>query len=348
MATSHYHSLEVAEIVDETADAKSIVFRPSADQSRRFQYQPGQFLTLRLPWQDGHLLRCYSMSSTPELDEGLRITVKRVKDGRGSNWICDNVQQGDIIEVLPPSGVFVPQSLDDNFLLFAGGSGITPVLSILRAALLKGKGRVRLIYANRDEHSIIFRELLKDLQSDYGERLDVIHLLDSVQGIPNAHLLQRLAEAMPDAQAFVCGPGPFMESVEAVLRDLGIPDERLHIERFISLPDEKALEEIARKREQQLNESVGASARVTVEIDGETLEFDCESTETVLEAAERAGHDLPYSCRAGMCASCMCEVAEGEIKLLHNEVLDQRDLNNGTTLTCQAVPVSKSVKLTFT
>ncbi len=346
MSTSRYHRLRVEQVVQETADAVSLQFALAADQVERFRYRPGQFLTLRLPWQGEHLLRCYSMSSAPTVDAQLRVTVKRVVEGRGSNWICDHVQSGDEIEVMQPAGVFVPESLDGEFLLFAGGSGITPVFSILRSVLLRGRGQVRLIYANRDEASIIFREALKELGEQYADRFDVIHLLDSVQGRPNVSLLRRLARGMESAQAFICGPGPFMDAAEAALQELKLPSERIHVERFISLPSEEARDQGQREA---LSESAEIDeAQISIELDGQHYELQCGGNETILDAAEKAGIELPYSCMAGMCASCMCEVTEGEVKLLHNDVLDERDLSKGLTLTCQAVPKTARVHLKYT
>src|SRR5207253_10440476 len=140
--------------------------------------------TLRLPLQGRHVPRCYSMSSSPAVDDALRVTIKRVNGGRGSNWICDQVKAGDTLQVMPPSGVFTPRTLEGDFLLFAGGSGVTPVFSILRSALAKGSGRICLIYANRDERSVIFRDELNALAGAHPTRLQVIHWLDSVQGVP--------------------------------------------------------------------------------------------------------------------------------------------------------------------
>ncbi len=346
MSTSRYHRLRVAQVVQETADAVSLQFELSDEQKAQFHYRPGQFLTLRLPWQGEHLLRCYSMSSAPAVDASLRVTIKRVVEGRGSNWVCDHIGAGDEIEVMTPAGVFVPRSLDGQFLLFAGGSGITPVFSILRSVLLRGRGQVRLIYANRDEQSIIFRESLKELGAEYAGRFDAIHLLDSVQGVPSVSLLRRLAAGMSDAQAFICGPGPFMNAAEAALQELKLPAERIHVERFVSLPSEEARDQELR---QALSESTEiAQAQVVIDLDGQFHELECMGGETILEAAERAGLELPYSCQAGMCASCMCEVLEGEVKLLHNDVLDERDLSRGLTLTCQAVPQTAHLRLKYT
>ena len=240
MSTDHrHHALRVRAVVNETHDAKSLVFDVPPELAALFRYKPGQFLTLRLPVQGRHVPRCYSLSSAPAVDDSLRVTVKRVADGRGSNWICDHVQAGDLVEVLAPSGVFTPRSLDGDFLLLAGGSGITPVLSILRSALLEGSGRITLLYANRDERSVIFRDELKHLAAAYPTRLQVMHWLDSVQGVPSVAQLAELAKPFRHGQAFICGPGPYMDAAMAALQAIEMMPEQIHVERFASLPDEE-------------------------------------------------------------------------------------------------------------
>lgn len=344
MSNSRFHNLTVESVIDETEDARSLVFRIPEELAEQFNYKPGQFLTLRLPWQGGHILRCYSMSSTPDCDPAPRVTIKRVDGGRGSNWICDQVKPGDTLEVMKPAGVFVPASYDGDFLLCAGGSGVTPVFSILRSVLKFGSGRIRMLYANRDERSIIFKDELKALMADCPNRLEVIHLLDSVQGIPSVDLLASLSEQMKHAQAFICGPGPYMDAVEAALAKVDMDRDHVHIERFVSLPDEDEREAAQDVSE---HEAKVEQAQVTIDLYGTEHQISCQGDETLLKAAERQGLELPYSCEVGMCASCMCEVTEGDVDLLHNEVLDERDLKNRMTLTCQAVPVTANLKLRY-
>ncbi|MGH8694719.1 MAG: FAD-binding oxidoreductase, partial [Burkholderiales bacterium] len=184
MARPQYHRLKIHQVVEETADARSIIFDLPADLRETFRFKPGQHLQLHIPCADKPLPRCYSLSSTPTADEPLRVTVKRVADGRASNWLCANLRAGDTLEVMPPAGVFTPRALDGDFLMFAGGSGITPVFSIIRSVLAGGTGRIRLIYANRDERSVIFGAELARLSREHPQRLQVIHWLDTVQGIP--------------------------------------------------------------------------------------------------------------------------------------------------------------------
>ncbi len=345
---SRYHALRVSAVVDETHDTKSLVFEVPPALASAFAYQPGQFLTLRLGIDGRHVPRCYSMSSAPGVDDAPRVTVKRVKDGRGSNWVCDHVKAGDVIELMPPSGVFHPRTLDGDFLLLAGGSGITPVFAILRSVLAKGHGRITLLYANRDEKSIIFKNELKALAEAYPARLMVIHWLDSVQGVPSVAQLAELARHHRSAQAFICGPGPYMDAAVAALQAIEMPSERIHVERFASLPDEETLAATAAADQAAppLPDAVD-EAIVEVLLNGETHTLHCGGNETLLEAALKAGLNAPYSCQAGMCASCMCQVVEGSVHLRHNDVLDKKDLAKAWTLACQAVPTSERLRIKF-
>ncbi|GAA4002245.1 ferredoxin--NADP reductase [Comamonas faecalis] len=347
MATSapRYHSLTIQAIVEETSDSKSLVFAVPPELAGAFAYKPGQFLTLRLPMDGRWLPRCYSMSSAPSIDESPRVTVKRVQGGRGSNWVCDQLRVGDSIEVMAPAGVFTPRRLEGDFLLLAGGSGITPVYSILRTALHHGEGRITLLYANRDERSVIFREELNALAAAYPTRLQVIHWLDSVQGVPSVAQLAELARHRQAAQAFICGPGPFMDAAVSALQALEMPQEHIHVERFASLPEEDDGSTPALAAA-PVPDAVD-EAEIELLLDGQTYHLRCAGTETVLAAALREGINAPHSCQAGLCASCMCQVKEGSVHLRHNEVLDKKDLAKAWTLACQALPTSKKLRIQF-
>lgn len=343
-----YHALRVSAVMDETDDAKSLVFDVPEALRPTFAYKPGQFLTLRLPVNGRRVRRCYSMSSAPAVDDGPRVTVKRVRSGTGSNWICDNVKAGDTLDVLPPSGSFTPRAgLDGDFLLLAGGSGITPVFSILRSTLHLGSGRVVLLYMNRDEHSIIFRKELMALAAAHPTRLQVIHWLDSVQGVPTLAQLAELAKPFAAGQAFICGPGPFMDAAVSALQAIEMSAERIRVERFSSLPDEEDADDINAAAAADAPAPAVAEADIDILLDGEVHHVRCAGDQPILDAALAAGLSAPYSCRAGMCASCMCQVKEGSVFLRHNEVLDKKDLEKAWTLACQALPTSASVKVEF-
>ncbi|HWI42492.1 MAG TPA: ferredoxin--NADP reductase [Nocardioides sp.] len=357
--------LDVVEVVEETADAKSISFAVPADAAEKFVYKPGQFLTVAVPSdQTGLAARCYSLSSSPHDGGPLTVTVKRTVEGYASNWICDNLQQGGTLRVLPPSGIFTPASLDADLLLFGGGSGITPIMSITRTALAEGSGRIVLFYANRDESSVIFAEELTRLAAEHPARLQVVHWLESVQGLPTAEQMKAFAGQYLDRDAFVCGPAPFMKMVTTVLKELEFPRDRRHQEKFVSLGgnpfgDIEGLQ--ATEQEIALAESDddGAAAdvfadapagpvKVEVELDGESHTFDDWDPRTkLLDFLESKGVKAPYSCREGECSACAVRLLEGEVKMLHNDVLDDEDLADGIRLGCQSVPLTDTVKVTY-
>ncbi|TDB97857.1 ferredoxin--NADP reductase [Actinomadura sp. 7K534] len=330
----------VVEVVKETADAHSLVLEPAEGDRDRFTYRPGQFLTVRVPSGDGWAARCYSLCSSPLTDDRLKVTVKRVGGGLGSNWICDNVTAGDVLEVLRPAGTFTPSSLDDDLLLVAGGSGITPVMSILKSCLAGGSGKIALIYANRDERSVIFADELRDLTERHPERLTVVHLLETVQGLPTPAVLRSLAAPYTDRQAFVCGPEVFMDMVTGTLTGSGV---RVHVERFFSLEGDP-FEEPDTAAEAPDGED---AAEVEVEMDGETRTVPWPRSEKLLDALLRAGVDAPFSCREGNCSACACVALEGEVALDANSVLDEQDLADGLILACQARPVTGRLKITY-
>lgn len=342
------YRLHVLDIVRETADACSIALDVPADAD--FSYSPGQFLTLQLPVEGGAIGRCYSLCSSPHVDEPMRIAVKRVVDGAGSNWINDTLAVGDEIECLAPTGMFTPKTLDGDLLLFAGGSGITPVMSILKSALAVGAGQVVLVYANQNEQAVIFASQLQRLAAEYPERLHVVHWLESVQGLPSRPQLRAIATPFTSHTAFVCGPSPFMESVSHVLRELGVPPARIHIERFQSLAanpfampedDAEALVEAAE------GGAGDATAALEVELDGETHHFDWPRQKKLLDFLLEKGLKAPFSCRQGACSACACILADGEVKMLNNEILEQDDLDEGFVLACQSVPISDRVAIRY-
>ena len=332
--------LRVCEVIRETDDAHSLVF-----DGPPLPYRPGQFLTLRIPSDRELTARCYSLSSSPYVDERLKVTVKRTAGGYGSNWICDTVQPGAVIEVLPPAGHFTPKDLSGDLLLFAGGSGITPVISIVKSVLAGGTGRMLLVYANRDERSVIFAEELRRLSVEHPDRLTVVHWLESVQGLPTVEQLAALARPHVDAEAFVCGPAAYMDAVSAALAQVGVPRARVHVERFVSLqgttwgapvevPDDVA-------------EEGGSAASVRVTLDGETTELSWPTSSRLLDLLLARGLDAPYSCREGNCSACACKLLDGKVEMVANNVLEQEDLDEGWILACQSVPASDSVQVSY-
>lgn len=357
--------LKVVDIVDETADARSVSFEVPAEAPEKFAYKPGQFLTVAVPSdQTGIAARCYSLSSSPHDGGPLTVTVKRTADGYASNWICDNLSVGDTMRVLPPSGIFTPASLDADLLLFAGGSGVTPIMSITRTALDQGTGRIVVFYANRDERSVIFAEELTRLAAENPERLQVVHWLESVQGLPTPEQVKTFVQPYLTYDAFVCGPAPYMKLVTTVLRELDFPRDRRHQEKFVSLGGNPFgdVEELQRAEEEMAaadadEDSAAADAfadlasgpvKVEVELDGEEFTFDDWDPRTkLLDFLESKGVKAPYSCREGECSACAIRLLEGEVKMVHNDVLDDEDLADGIRLGCQSLPVTDTVRVTY-
>jgi 3-ketosteroid 9alpha-monooxygenase subunit B len=341
MREQRSHRLRVARVIEETDEACSVEFEvPDAEA---FAYRPGQFLTVRIPSDRcGSVARCYSLSSSPHTDDRLKVTVKRTADGYGSNWLCDSLSEGDELESLPPAGVFTPRSFDADLLLFAAGSGITPVVSIVKSALATGSGRVVLVYANRDDRSVIFAGELAALAAAHPERFVVLHWLESLHGLPTAAGLAALAAPYAAFDAFVCGPKPFMAAAREALAALDVPKGRIKLERFQSLganPFEKATP--------APQAPARAAASVEVTLDGERRTLAWPADTKLLDLLLDNDIAAPYSCREGACSACACRLVAGEVKMLNNDVLEDEDISDGIILACQSVPVTDAVEVSY-
>jgi 3-ketosteroid 9alpha-monooxygenase subunit B len=357
------YELEVVKVVAETADAHSVSLAVPEEARAAFDHVPGQFLTVAVPSDvTGVVARCYSLSSSPYDGGPLTVTVKRTVDGYASNWICDHVRAGSTLRVLPPAGIFTPTDLDADLLLFAGGSGITPIMSITRTALAQGSGRVVVVYANRDEASVIFASELASLAATHPDRLTVVHWLETEVGLPTRERVLEVAGPCSAYDAFVCGPAPFMDLVVSALRELGLPRERRHREKFLSLtgnPFGDAADQATAARElaEADSEAVDdwpadagppAPVRLEIELDGVLHVFDdWGPTTKLIEHLEGKGLNPPFSCREGQCSTCAIRLLEGEVKMLNNEVLDEEDLADGIRLACQSLPVTDVVRAEY-
>ncbi len=343
---SHVIELQVVEVVEETTDARSLVFAvpDGADvPAQRLRYAPGQFLTLRVPSdRTGSVARCYSLCSSPFTGDPMTVTVKRTDEGYASNWLCDHAHPGMRIHALAPSGTFVPRSLDGDFLLVAAGSGITPMMSICKSALAEGAGKVLLIFANRDENSVIFGGALRELAAKYPDRLTVVHWLETVQGLPSAAALAGLVAPYTGHEAFICGPGPFMAAAGEALSSTGFTAERIHVEVFKSLESDPFA---AITIDEDDTDEGPATAVVT--LDGETHEVSWPRNAKLLDVLLDRGLDAPFSCREGHCGACAVVKKSGEVEMEVNDVLEQSDLDEGLILGCQARPRSDSVEVTY-
>jgi 3-ketosteroid 9alpha-monooxygenase subunit B len=320
----------VARVIDETADARSYVIEIPGELRERFAYRAGQFLTFRIE-VDGHrLVRCYSLASAPGLEAEHKVTVKRIAEGRVSNWMNDRVKAGDVLEVMQPAGVFCLRERATPIVLFGGGSGITPVISIAKTALAAGQRPVKLVYANRDEASIIFAREIEALERAHPGRFEVVHRLDVVHGFVDAARVVAEVGGRTDADFYVCGPGPFMDVVEQGLASLGVARDQIFIERFTSPSDAApAAAPIV----------AAGAAKVTVRLDGKETVIEMGEGETVLAAARRVGLEPPFACEEAYCGCCMAKVASGVVEMRMNDGgIDQRQIDEGWVLTCQGVP----------
>ena len=335
-----FYQVPVAEVISETDQAYSLVLDVPAEFAEAFAYRPGQFLTMRVPLPDGgSVARCYSLSSSPQAGDRPTVTVKRMPSGYASNWIPDHVTAGTVLDLLPPAGTFTPRSLDADFLLIAGGSGITPVMSILTSALLAGRGKIVLIYANPDERSVIFGSRLRDLAAGAPHRLVVMHWLDVLQGPPGAAALREMARPYAGYDAYICGPDPYMAVARAALRDLGVPQQRVHVERFLSLAENPF--------EATEDSGEGIAATLEVTIDDKLHELDWPAGRRMLDVMIDAGLAASYSCREGICGACACRLLAGEVEMAHNEVLEDEDLAEGYVLACQSLALTPQVSVSY-
>lgn len=346
----HVLELQIAEVIAETDDARSLVFAVPGEPGdpaippERLRYAPGQFLTLRVPSErTGSVARCYSLCSSPFTDDALAVTVKRTADGYASNWLCDNAQAGMRIHVLAPSGTFVPKTLDGDFLLMAAGSGITPIMSIAKSALTEGAGQVTVLYANRDERSVIFAEALRELTAKHPDRLTVLHWLESLQGLPSVAALSRLLAPYTDRPVYICGPGPFMDAAKEALEALKVPAPQIHIEVFKSLESDP----FAAVTIEDTEQGDEPPATVVVELDGETHTVSWPRNAKLLDVLLAKGLDAPFSCREGHCGACACTLRSGKVTMEVNDVLAQEDLDEGLVLACQCHPETDSVEVTY-
>jgi 3-ketosteroid 9alpha-monooxygenase subunit B len=333
-----FHQLRVTEVISETADACSLVFDVPPELAAAFAYRPGQFLTVRVPSdRDGSVARCYSLSSSPHAGDRHTITIKRA--GYASNWLADNVTAGTVLGALPPAGTFTPRVLGTDLLMFAAGSGITPVMSIVKSVLAQGQGQIVLVYANRDESSVIFGGALRELAAAAGPRLLVLHWLDSLQGPPTTAAMAALARPYASREAFICGPDPYLAVVRLALGEVGVPAAQIHTERFLSLAEDPF--------EAAPPAAGGVASTLEVTLDGEKRVLAWPSGTRMLDILLDGGLDAPFSCRQGICGACTCQLTAGQVEMGHNEVLEPDDVAEGYILACQAVPLTETVSVIY-
>jgi len=329
MARDHgFHVARVLRVIEETADARTYVLHAP------FSYLAGQFVTFRACGE----LRSYSMSSSPDCDAELATTVKRVPGGLVSNWLIDNLKVGDVVEVTAPAGVFTLRDNEAPLVALAGGSGVTPIMSLAKSALATTSRRVKILLANRDAGSVIFAAALGQLIERHPGRLEVRHHLDAVAGLVSAaEIADFTSDTAEGADFYLCGPEPFMDLIRGVLLSRGIAADRILTERF-SPAEPGAREEVL---------AGPATGTITITLDGKTTATAHVPGITLLEHARRAGLKPPFSCEAGNCATCLGRLKAGEVTMRVNNALDDDEVTDGYVLTCQSVPVTPDVSLVY-
>jgi 3-ketosteroid 9alpha-monooxygenase subunit B len=327
--------LRIKRVVRETADAVSLVLDVPECCSSKFRYQAGQFLTLRVNVGGQELRRCYSMSSAPAEDD-LQITIKRDPGGLVSNWLHDTASEGGEIHAAPPEGRFVLRDTSDEIVAFAGGSGITPIMSLVRTALASSSRRVRLFYANRSRDSVIFADALDRLAKNHADRLVVTHHIDDDSGVVSASAVESFIAGAGAADYYICGPAPFMDTVENAVLESGVAQGRVHLERFSVEPTPA---DVADRSEQ--------TEELVIELDRKATTVSYRPGNTLLQTARTAGLRAPSSCETGSCGTCMARVVEGSVRMLNNDALDDDEVAEGWVLTCQSLPTSRTVHVVY-
>lgn len=350
-AQTHYHELKVKAIVEETKEAITIVFE---QPEKKLSYKAGQFLTLIASLDGKDVRRAYSFSSSPFVDPDLAVTIKRVENGLLSNWLADHLKVGEKVKVMEPMGHFIMEYKPDqkrHLIMFAGGSGITPMMSHIKSTLTQEPESIcSLIYCNRDIDSVIFKEELVRLETKYEGRLHVIHVLDNApmnwqgySGLLNHEMLARLFERIPNwgedkTIYLMCGPEGMMKNVESLLAAHAIANDKIFKESFVQGTINKE-----KKEEVKSVPSAGTAHEVTIRYDGNEYKFVVEPNRTILETALDKGIDLPYSCQSGLCTACRGKALSGKVKLDEEEGLSQSERAEGYVLTCVGHPLTDDV-----
>jgi ring-1,2-phenylacetyl-CoA epoxidase subunit PaaE len=354
MTTPRFHTLRIGDIHQETAEAFSIAFDVPDALADDYCYVPGQYLTMRATIEGEEVRRSYSICTPPDAGD-LRVCIKRVPDGAFSGWAHEQLKVGDTLDVMTPGGRFSLPPADGRprtVVAFAAGSGITPVMAIVRSVLASEKdSRVCLFYGNRSTAEIIFREAIEDLKDRYLTRLSVFHVLSREQqdvAILNGHLdagkarllLRHLVPAGTVDHVLVCGPQPMIEDLAGALPTLGLAPDSVHVERFTpGLGGRRRMAPSAR--------AAPPLAVATVISEGVASEIPIAADETIIDAAIRAGRNLPYSCRGGMCCTCRARLVEGQVAMDVNYSLAPWELAAGFVLTCQSRPLTARVVVDF-
>lgn len=349
--SNEFYKLKVKEVVKETPEAVTIYFeQPSGKQ---IEYKPGQFLTFQIHSEGDKLRRAYSLCTSPYIDKDLGVTVKRVPGGKISNYLNQAVKAGDTLEIMEPIGNFTTRfdkESQRHLVFMGGGSGITPLISLIKSALLlEPKTIVSLIYANKDVNSIIFKKELDKLKEQYKKNFNLIYSLDhspflwrGVSGLLNPAKVKDILKKLPahnKTEYFICGPEVLMNIYYDTLMSIGVSVDSIHKESFES----KSAAEASNKSEEELKEEGIITREVKVVYDGEEYNFIVPPEKSILDAALDLDIDLPYSCQSGLCTACRGKCLSGKVKMVEDEGLSDREKKEGYVLICVGHPMSSDV-----
>lgn len=360
---ARFHTLTVTSVHQETVDSIVVGFVIPPELREEFGFIHGQYLTLKVPVNGEVLRRSYSICSSPLDPEEVRIAVKRVQGGRASTALVETLRPGTTLEVMTPMGKFYTR-LDPahvkHYACFAGGSGITPILSIIKTVLRSEPGsRLTLFYGNTDTDRIIFRQNLEEMQAKYGERLKVYHILTYgrdedmlFNGLITvdkaAALAQRFVQDTADTEYFICGPEPMMVNVSEALEKLGVDKARVHIELFAAPVADNEQKKAAEAAAPAAEGALDGMAKVKIILDGRETEIEVPAQGiTILDSAEDAGLDVPYSCKGAVCCTCKAKIVEGKVAMDMNYALTDQEVADGYVLTCQSHPLTPRVVVDY-
>jgi ring-1,2-phenylacetyl-CoA epoxidase subunit PaaE len=345
-----FNPLKVKDIKRETAEAVSVAFDVPPTLQIPYQFKQGQYITLKMTINGEELRRSYSICTNPFTEKELRVAIKEVKDGRVSSFINQKLKVGDVIEVMTPMGNFhsiLSGANKKNYVLFAGGSGITPIMSILKSVLhIEKQSNILLIYANRDESAVIFKNEIEKIAAENKEHFKLVNVYDNPKttvpdlqkGLITPAKAKELIESYGAAKAdeyFICGPGPLMENIKMALEGLNIAKEKIHIEYFTAVAEAVAKVE---------GKITNVKSKVTVVQYGIETHFDLDTDgSSILDSAIDAGVDAPFSCKGAVCCTCRAKVIEGEVKMDANFALTDAEVADGFILTCQSHPITEKV-----